>query len=144
MLVLDVGGRLPLNCGAAPRTLLAFLPDAEIQRLLQTGRLKSMTQHSLLTPAQVWADAKRVREQGYVISIDDVMPGVAAVGAPIRDASGQVVAALSIAGVQPRFEAARLPELIAAVQQEANTVSASLGWVETSKKIWVNGVDWVN
>lgn len=140
VLVLDVGGRLPLNCGAAPRTLLAFLPDADIQRLLQSGHLKSMTPYSLLSPAQVWADARQIREQGYVVSVDDVLPGVAAIGAPIRDVSGQVVAALSIAGTRPRFEADRLPELIEAVRQEANAVSIGLGWVETSKELLVNGV----
>lgn len=131
VLTSDVGGRLPLNCGAAPRTLLAFLPDTEIQQILTEEKLKQMTSNSLLQPEAIWADVQLTRAREYVFSLGDVVIGVAAVGAPVRDASGRVVAALSVAGISPRFGEDRLPNLIAAVQEEAKAVSVSLGWVET-------------
>ncbi len=135
VLVSDVGGRLPLNCGAAPRTLLAFLPDEEIQHLLAEGRLKPMTSNSLVQPEAIWSDVQLTRARGYVFGVGDVVIGVAAVGAPVRDASGRVVAALSIAGITPRFGEERLPALIAAVQEEARAVSLSLGWGEGVESI---------
>jgi len=130
VLVLDVGGRLPLNCGAAPRTLLAFLPDEEITRLLEHGCMERMTSKSLIKPDDIWRDVQLTRERGYALSVEDVITGVVAVGAPIRDVSGQVVAALSIAGVLPHFEDSQLPNLVQAVQQEAEAVSLGLGWTE--------------
>jgi DNA-binding IclR family transcriptional regulator len=128
VLTSDVGGRLPLNCGAAPRTLLAFLPDEEIQRLLAEGRPKYMTSNSLVQPEAIWADVQLTRARGHTFSVGDVVIGVAAVGAPVRDASDRVVAALSVAGITPRFGEERLPDLIAAVQEEARAISVSLGW----------------
>ncbi len=130
VLTSDVGGRLPLNCGAAPRTLLAFLPDEEIQQIVTEGKPKQMTSHSLVQPEAIWADVQLTRARGYVFSIGDVVIGVAAVGAPVWDGSGRVVAALSVAGITPRFGEDRLPDLITAVQEEAKGVSASLGWGE--------------
>lgn len=131
VLTSDVGGRLPLNCGAAPRALLAFLPDTEIQQILTEDKLRQMTSNSLLQPEAIWADVQLTRARGYAFSVGDVVIGVAAIGAPVRDASGRVVAALSVAGISPRFGEDRLPNLIAAVQEEAKAVSVSLGWVET-------------
>lgn len=130
VLVLDVGGRLPLNCGAAPRALLASLPDSDIRRLIDGGHLRQLTPCSLIQPTDVWADVRLTRERGYVFTVEDVIEGVAAVGAPIRDRSGGVVGALSIAGILPHFDEARLPDMVAAVQQQARTISRSLGWAE--------------
>ena len=42
-----------------------------------------------------------IREAGYVVSDEDVVPGVASLGAPLRDHDGEVVAAISIAGPRP-------------------------------------------
>ncbi len=129
VLALDIGGRLPLNCGAAPRVLLASLPDGEIQRLFTEGKFKQMTPHSLIDPDQLWADILLTRQQGYTYSTEDVIEGVAAIGAPIRDHTNRVVGALSIAGILPHFEATRRAELIASVIEQAGVISASLGWV---------------
>jgi IclR family acetate operon transcriptional repressor len=110
--------------------LLAFQPDEEINRLLGGAAFKAMTPNSMVGPEAIWADIQLSRSQGYTLSLEDVVIGVAAIGAPIRDASGRVVAALSIAGIMPRFSPERLPGLIEAVQEEARAVSRSLGWGE--------------
>jgi DNA-binding IclR family transcriptional regulator len=130
VLALDVGGRLPLNCGAAPRVLLAFLPNETINDLLEDGGLVQVTPASLSDPDEIWDDVRLTRERDYTFSVEDVIEGVAAIGAPIRDHTGEVVAALSIAGVLPHFEESRVPPLIKAVQEEARAISTSLGWAE--------------
>lgn len=130
VLALDVGGRLPLNCGAAPRVLLAFLPDEVIDDLLDDGSLVRVAPASLFHPDEIWDDVKLTRERDYTFSVEDVIEGVAAIGAPIRDHTGEVVGALSIAGMLPHFEESRLPPLIEAVQEEARAISTSLGWTE--------------
>lgn len=127
VLVLDLGGRLPLNCGGGPRALLAGLPDQEIERLLQEGKLRRMTPYSITEPQQVWADIALTRERGYSLSMQDVVEGVAAIGATVRDYTGQIVGAVSIAGILPHFDEARRADLVAAVLEEARAISRSLG-----------------
>jgi DNA-binding IclR family transcriptional regulator len=110
--------------------LLASLPDPEVRRLIDGGRLRQRTAGSLIQPDEVWADVRLTRERGYSFSVEDVIEGVAAVGAPIRDRWGAVVGALSIAGILPHFDAARRPEMTAAVVEQARAISVSLGCPE--------------
>ncbi|WP_096465447.1 IclR family transcriptional regulator domain-containing protein [Aneurinibacillus soli] len=52
-----------------------------------------------------------------------------AVGSPIFDYTGNVVASLSIAGLTTRFSSDRLPLLIEKVQEAAAEISEKLGWM---------------
>jgi len=131
VLALDVGGRLPLNCGGAPRALLASLSDEEIHRLIRQNRFVRLRPKSLVRPAEIWEDVKRTRKQGYVFCAEDVIESVGAIGAPIRDHSGQVVGALSIAGILPHFEGELRAAKIQAVVEEARVVSEGLGWTDS-------------
>jgi DNA-binding IclR family transcriptional regulator len=122
---LHVGGAQPLHLGAGPRALLAFDEDGLLPALLAAG-LSRRTENSIVDPAALSADLEQIRRRGYSISDEDVTPGVAAIGAPVFDASGSPVAALSIGGLAPRI----LPPREAAVdclRQAAETLSTRLG-----------------
>jgi IclR family transcriptional regulator, KDG regulon repressor len=134
VLALDIGGRLPLNCGAAPRALLASMPDEEIRRLTSEGAFKKLTPSSITEPYEIWNDVASTRQQGYIFSVEDVLEGVAAVGAPVRNHNGQIVGAVSIAGILPHFDHVRLPRLIRAVVNCSETISRNLGWVAANQQ----------
>ena len=94
---LYVGGSQPLNLGAAPRALLAFDEDRLLPALLEEG-LSRRTEYSLVDPADLLADLAETRRRGYSISDEDVTAGIGAIGAPILNADGVAVAALSYGG----------------------------------------------
>ncbi len=80
-----VGARLPMTAGSGAKVLLAFGDDA--------------------TRAAVLPDAKfsdrmlaEVRRRGWAQSAAEREPGVASVSAPVRDAHGSVIAAISVSG----------------------------------------------
>jgi len=123
-----VGYRLPLNCGGAPRVLLAYQSDEEIERLIREGHLVQMTPKASIEPDDLWRDVEAIRERGYSIAVDDVVEDTAAIGAPIRDNHGNVIGALSVVTITPRFSEERQPELIKLVVEQANAVSFSMGW----------------
>ena len=56
--------------------------------------------------------------------------GVASVAAPIRDARGVVVAALSIAGPVQRLDGANLRRFMRPAVEAAAAISRRLGWAE--------------
>lgn len=128
ILAVDVGGRLPLNCGAGPRVLLAGLPDTEIQRLYTEGRFRAFTDYSLIKLEDILADAHQTRSQGYALAIEDVVPRVGAIAAPLRDASGQWVGAISLVGILPDFDEVNQELFTQELIKAAGAISAQLGY----------------
>ncbi|GAD81866.1 IclR family transcriptional regulator [Nocardia asteroides] len=80
-----VGSRLPLTAGSAAKVLMAWA-DPELQR-------------TVLADA-VFGDRAlaEVRKRGWAQSAAERAQGVASVSAPVRDAAGAVVAAVSVSG----------------------------------------------
>ena len=128
VLAVNTGERISLNCGASPRILLASLPDEEIARLIKDKKIDRMTPYSLIRSNEIWEDVRQSRKHEYKLCFDDVIEGVAAIGAPIKNDNGEIVGALSIAGIKPRFSESKQAKLINAVKIAANKISASLGW----------------
>jgi DNA-binding IclR family transcriptional regulator len=91
------GSEMPLHSTAAGKVLLASLTDTEARRLLGTGKLAAITPHTVTDPAALIASLARVRRQGYATVNEENIKGVLSVGAPIRDRTGRLVAALSVA-----------------------------------------------
>jgi DNA-binding IclR family transcriptional regulator len=114
--VVNIGDTLPLNLGAAGKLLSAWLtlsPRYDVSR-----------QAPALSPALL----AKIREQGYAVSFNERIEGVYAVAAPVFDAAGVILAALSLSGPTARFEADKLPEIVAAVREHARRISELMGW----------------
>jgi len=109
VLVLKPGRSLPLHAGAAGRALLAFGGglEAELVRGREEGAPRTrFTRATLTTDEELRADAEAALARGYSVSIEDVTPGIAAFGAPVRQ-GGHVIGAISIAGLTAEFEERR-------------------------------------
>ncbi|MFN2533207.1 MAG: IclR family transcriptional regulator [Pyrinomonadaceae bacterium] len=129
-----VGRRYPAHCGGAGKTLLAFQPEEEIAELIKRRGLKSFTRNTLTTPAQLREGLRLVREQGYAIDNEEFEEGLECIGAPLRDYSGKVIAAVSIAGPTFRITDEKLPLLAKSVMDVARELSADLGYHEPELK----------
>lgn len=127
VLLLDVGRRAPFNCGAGERALLAHLPRERWEQI--AGKhTPQITAYSLSTREELARDRRAIHDRGYCIGREDASPHVCSVGAPVRDAGGAVVAAVSVAGMTPRFSTARLPSLAGRVVEVADELSRRLGY----------------
>jgi DNA-binding IclR family transcriptional regulator len=122
---LYVGGSQPLHLGAGPRVLLAYR-EAELLPALLAGSLERRTPHTLADPDALRADLADIRGRGYSISDQDATIGVAAIGAPVYDASGRCVAALSLGGLADRILPVR-PEHRDRLLRAAAEISQRLG-----------------
>jgi DNA-binding IclR family transcriptional regulator len=128
LFTLHVGERQPLHCGAAPRALLAGLTESELVAYAKRTALPGFTEHTIATPDALLADAEATRRRGFVVSDQDVTVGIAAVGAPVCDHTGQVVAAISVSGLAASYTPERVGELAEAVRSAARVLSARLGF----------------
>ena len=127
VLYLEPGRHSAFNCGAAQRVLLAHLPDSRWEEVV-AGHVRRLTQYSLVSRDELERDRREIRERGYSVSWEDVTLHACALGAPVRDADGNVVAAVSISGIVQRFSAERLPGLIRSVMKLGDDLSRRLGY----------------
>jgi IclR family KDG regulon transcriptional repressor len=128
VLFLEAGKHSPFNCGAAQRVLFAHLPEWRWEEVV-AGHTRRMTQYSLVSRDELERDRREIRERGYSVSWEDVTLHACALGAPVRDATGAVVAAVSISGIVQRFSAERLPTLIRRIMELGDELSRRLGYV---------------
>ncbi len=70
----------------------------------------------------------KVQKQGYALTRDESVEGISALGVPIRDFSGKVTAALSIATPTVRMHRDRRQKLLKMLQKTACEISSALGY----------------
>lgn len=121
----EVGKRQPLHAGSS-RLLLAHAPEA-VQTQVLTQRLPRFTPATRTDAAWIAADLQRIRARGYLLTTDEVVAGAATVAAPVRDASGQVVAVLSVSAPTMRMRPPRPRALLPMVLDAAFKLSRALG-----------------
>jgi IclR family transcriptional regulator, KDG regulon repressor len=112
------GQYLPLNCGAGPRLLLAFLPPADLERLAARP-LQALTPRSQTKWPALRRHLATIRARGWERTADDVAVGLAALAVPVRDAQGTVVAAMSIGGLTHHVTGSGQPALLACLREAA-------------------------
>jgi DNA-binding IclR family transcriptional regulator len=124
-----VGKRTPLHCTSNGKVLLAFMDEAELERRLR-GPLERPTPRTIVDPDELRAQLEQVRTRGYAQTIEELEEGLNAVAAPVRQATGEVVAALSVSGPAFRMRPIDLPRIAALTIEAANAVSRRLGHLE--------------
>jgi len=126
-----IGQRLPLHIGASPKTLLAYLPGQERERIIREIELTPFTANTITDCDQLRRRLKKIRTQGYEVDEEDFEIGVYAVGAPVRDHSGRVVAGITVTTPDVRYSPERREQLIQLVVGCAQRISANLGYLPT-------------
>lgn len=121
------GNYLALNLGAAPQVLLAHADPDDIDRIIRTS-LTRMTVMSRTDPEELRAELAAIRRDGYAIADGDIITGVAAIGAPVHDARGAVLAAVSLSGLSDRMAGSDRGRIIDAVRAMAAEISGEFGW----------------
>ncbi|MBW3605440.1 MAG: IclR family transcriptional regulator [Actinobacteria bacterium] len=126
-LFVEVGRRNDAHATGTGKCLLAFLPPDRLDALLREWDLNAKTPHTITDRTALQRDLAEARRRGYAVNRHESEVGVISVAAPIRDATAQVVAAMSVAGPAERMDPA-LPKVSAAVREAAAIASRRLGW----------------
>jgi IclR family pca regulon transcriptional regulator len=96
-ITIDVGTRDPAFATSLGRVLLAARDDAWLDGYLGAATLPSITDRTVSRPTSLRSELARARRQGYALVDQELEEGLRAIAVPIRDADGQVVAALNLA-----------------------------------------------
>ena len=115
-----VGRRVSAHGSALGKVFYAYgaLP-------VPVGPLEPLAPHTVSSADELGLDD--VRAHGYAIAVEELEPGLWAVAAPVRDASGAVVAALSVSGPTVRVRRGLLHRLGRLLVDEGRALSLVLG-----------------
>jgi len=107
---LQPGTHLPAYCTSTGKVLVASLPPAEAEAWIARQLLKPYTRRTTATHEQLRAQVGAARHAGYAISSEEYEPGVCAIAVPVRNARGEVLAAMSVIVDPVRFGERELVE----------------------------------
>jgi IclR family KDG regulon transcriptional repressor len=127
-LVSDVGRRLPASCTGLGKALLANLSAAELDALYaRDADLVAMTPNSIRTREALERELTATRTRGYAVDDCESNIAVRCVAAPVTDATGAVVAAISVSVPTVRWTRDTERRLADLVRQAAARLSRRLG-----------------
>jgi len=122
-----VGTRAPVHSTAVGKTLLAFQPEEEIARIIARG-LPSSAPNTVVDAKALQRELALVRTRNYAVDDEESEVGLRSIAAPIRNDSGNVIAAISIAGPVHRMTRKTLLGWVRELVVAADAVSHRLGW----------------
>ncbi|MFG2471452.1 IclR family transcriptional regulator [Streptomyces canus] len=118
-----IGDTSPLHATATGHAVLAHLPEPDIDELVTRG-LESYSDSTPTDPAELRAELRRVRADGYAVNRNQYVPGVCAIAAPVLDGDASPLAAVAVSLPDSRFSPDRLPELGQLVADTATEITA--------------------
>jgi DNA-binding IclR family transcriptional regulator len=136
----NVGTRLPAHATVLGRILLEDLSLAELRELYPEDHLE---QFSPCTPKTVMALFDMVqadRQRGFVSSEGFFESAISTVAAPVRDQSGQIVAALGVTIPTTQIAHVNFNELLLQVRRSADELSRLLDYNSAAGQVGQNRV----
>lgn len=126
-MTVELGRMYPLYAGASSRAILAFLPQPDVVRILQSG-LMPLTTETIHDRQALEERLAEVHRDGYATSRGERQSGAGSVAAPVFGSDGRVVGSISVCGPLARFDAATVAQYIPLVTASAARISTQLGW----------------
>jgi DNA-binding IclR family transcriptional regulator len=124
----ETGRRVPVHTTSSGKVLLAHLAPERLAEVLAVAPLTRMTARSITDVEALRTELVKVRARGWSEAVEEREVGVASIAAPVRDSSGEVVAAVSIGAPAVRMGAAQRKRLAEIVVEAGEAASRRLGW----------------
>jgi IclR family transcriptional regulator, KDG regulon repressor len=126
----EVGRRRPPNWGMVGPLIMAYLPDDEIERILERRPLMLTAKKSLTTKEELMKWLHQIREQGYAIDEETAMDGISGIAAPVRDATGKVIASIGVAFIASSVDSRGFKRILKEALATAAIISEELGYAQ--------------
>lgn len=127
-LAMHVGDVRAPHAGASSKVLMAYLPPAEMGKIIRERGLPRLCTNTITEPTALEAELARIRELGYAQSYEETDIGAWGIATPIRDWRGEVVAGLGIAGPTVRYSKRQMQTYVQLCREAADRISALLGY----------------
>jgi IclR family pca regulon transcriptional regulator len=124
---LSVGSRSPAHCVSTGRILLAALPERARLKYLDTATLRKMTVNTVTSKVKLRALIEETSAKGWSVCDQELEIGLRSLSVPIRDHSGEVLAALNVACPSSRITPEDMhTRVLLKLQEASQEITASL------------------
>ncbi|MBI3743432.1 MAG: IclR family transcriptional regulator [Chloroflexi bacterium] len=123
----QVGTRRPMHCTALGKLMAAFQDPRQVEHILEAAGTPRFTPQTITSLSVLRRELARIRRDGYAVDDREMNELVVCAAAPVRDAAGSVVAAVSISTFGTAVQSPRFRALIQDVTALADRISAALG-----------------
>jgi IclR family pca regulon transcriptional regulator len=131
-LAVTIGTRFPAMQTSLGKVLLAALPPDQAEHVLAEPSRSGITPRWQPDPAQRAAELRAVRARGWSLTDEQLAPGIRSVAAPLRDGTGQVIAAMNVTVHAAETPVERLTgEYLPLLLQTAGAISADWAAFQT-------------
>ena len=125
-----LGEPLFLHSTATGKLFAAY--DEKLAAQAMLDRLPRLTSHTITDPKELQKEYQRIRVAGFSKSQEESMEGVVGYAVPIRDASGQIAAAVHASVLTNRATKAHERKLLSLARDCAEQVEKLLGHIAQS------------
>jgi len=121
------GTRNAPHSHAVGKILLAALPEEAVRARYCDRPMESVTPRTITAMDALLAELAQVRAQGYAVDDEEFITGRAAAAAPVRDETGQTIAAISLSAIPASRTAEEFAQAVRLVKQFATHISRTFG-----------------
>ncbi|MFB3828883.1 MAG: IclR family transcriptional regulator [Bryobacteraceae bacterium] len=123
-LVAHVGMRAALHRTALGKAILAWSPVEKREMILETCDFEPFTPNTIRSPGVLRLRLEEIREAGYAVDDEESHLGLRCIAAPILNAAGLAMAAISISGPTARLSLESVRPLATEVRSAAQAIAA--------------------
>ncbi len=128
LLTYRIGLNLPIHSTSIGKILLAYSPEKEQDRILKSANLLKFTKTTITDQRLMKKHLKLILEKGYSTDEGETHEDLNCMAAPIRDGSGEVIAAINLMDEKSRTSAEKLFGFSDDLKERALFVSRQLGY----------------
>lgn len=125
-----VGKRQYLNGTAFGKAMLAYMPEAQVERIIDRHGLPARTENTITDRETLYAELDQIRDRGWALDDGEGLQGLRCVSVPILTDDESVHGAVSISGPKSRLRGERFREEIPDLLQAAtNVIEINMNYV---------------
>lgn len=117
-----IGGVSYLHASAAGKAILAHSPESKRDEIIDKWGLRRFTDNTITDRRELEEELQTIRNRGFSFNEEESIEGLRAVGAPVLDASGQIVGSFSVSGPTNRMKGdwfdSEIPDLLLGAANE--------------------------
>ncbi|WP_281972961.1 IclR family transcriptional regulator [Ruegeria faecimaris] len=114
----------PAYCTGVGKAMMAFLDEAELNKVISQQSFHRFTEKTLASEAALRSDLELIRSRGYALDDEEHETGIICVACPIRTPGGRMLGAISVTGSTERMNFDQLEAWIPRVRRVAEQIAA--------------------